>query len=70
MAERISGYVTGGISPFGQLRSLPTFLDHSAMTLESMLVSAGQRGLQLELRPDVLVQVAAARPVEGLGVPG
>ena len=70
VAERISGYVTGGISPFGQLRSLPTFLDHSAMTLESMLVSAGQRGLQLELRPDVLVQVAAARPVEGLGVPG
>jgi len=68
-AERISGYVTGGISPFGQLRPLPTFLDRSAMGLETILVSAGQRGLQLELRPDALVQVALARPVEDLGVP-
>ena len=68
-AERISGYVTGGISPFGQLRALPTFLDRSAVGLEAMLVSAGQRGLQLELQPSALVQVAEARPVEGLGVP-
>ncbi len=67
-AERLSGYVTGGISPFGQLRPLPTFVDRSATRLEALLVSAGQRGLQLELGPEVLVEVAGASPVDGLGV--
>lgn len=67
-AERISGYVTGGISPFGQLRVLPTFVDRSATALETLLVSAGQRGLQLELGHEVLIKVAGASAVDGLGV--
>lgn len=67
-AERISGYVTGGISPFGQLKALRTFLDASAIALPSMLVSAGQRGLQLELASAALPDVLRAEVVEGLGV--
>lgn len=67
-AERISGYVTGGISPFGQLKQLPTFLDDSAADLPTMLVSAGQRGLQLELSPAALPAILGATYVHGLGV--
>lgn len=67
-AERIAGYVTGGISPFGQARALRTFVDSSAEALDTILVSAGQRGLQLEVSPRVLLEIAEAHPVHGLGV--
>ncbi len=50
-AERLTGYVVGGVSPFGQRRSLPTYIDESAVTFESIAVSGGVRGLQLEVSP-------------------
>jgi Cys-tRNA(Pro)/Cys-tRNA(Cys) deacylase len=54
-AERLTGYVKGGISPFGQRRRHRTFLDETAASFTSVYVSAGKRGLQVELTPDDLV---------------
>lgn len=59
-AERATGYVHGGISPLGQRRRLPTLVDESALGLETVLVSAGRRGLQLELAPSDLVRLTEA----------
>jgi Cys-tRNA(Pro)/Cys-tRNA(Cys) deacylase len=59
-AERATGYVVGGISPIGQRRRLPTVLDASAAAFETILVSAGRRGLQVELAPGDLVHVTSA----------
>ena len=59
-AERATGYVAGGISPLGQRRRLPTFVDPSALEWDTVLVSAGRRGLQIELRPQDLVALTAA----------
>lgn len=56
-AQRLTGYVVGGISPLGQRRSMPTFLDSSADNFESILLSAGRRGLQVEMAPDDLVSL-------------
>lgn len=56
-AERATGYVAGGISPVGQKRSHPTVVDASATDHETIFVSAGRRGLDLELAPADLVAV-------------
>jgi len=58
-AERATGYVTGGISPFGQRRRLRTFADASLSNFETVFVSAGRRGLQVEVRPGDLMRALA-----------
>jgi len=59
-AERATGYVVGGISPLGQKRRLPTFIDRSAEMLDEMVVNGGRRGLQIALAPADLVRLTAA----------
>ena len=59
-AERATGYVVGGISPLGQRRRLATTVDSSALGGETVLVSAGRRGLQLELAPADLIRLTGA----------
>jgi Cys-tRNA(Pro)/Cys-tRNA(Cys) deacylase len=63
-AERATGYVVGGISPLGGKRSLPAYVDASLEALPSVFVSAGQRGLQLELAPADLLRLLGARTAE------
>jgi Cys-tRNA(Pro)/Cys-tRNA(Cys) deacylase len=59
-AERATGYVRGGISPLGQRRRLPTVVDAAALAFPTVFVSAGRRGLQVELEPADLVRVTGA----------
>ena len=60
LAEKKTGYVVGGISPIGQRTRLRTVLDESALALESVLVSGGRRGFDIELAPRDLVTAVGA----------
>ena len=59
-AEKVTGYVAGGISPLGQRRALPTLVDETALEHETVYVSAGRRGLEIELAPGDLVALTRA----------
>jgi Cys-tRNA(Pro)/Cys-tRNA(Cys) deacylase len=61
VAERATGYVVGGISPVGQKQQLATVVDDSARAHDTVYVSAGRRGLELELSPADLVALTRAR---------
>jgi Cys-tRNA(Pro)/Cys-tRNA(Cys) deacylase len=60
-AQAATGYVSGGTSPFGQRRRLPTHVDASALEYATILVNGGRRGLQVELDPRDLVRLTDAR---------
>ena len=60
-AQRATGYVLGGISPLGHRSRIPVVVDSSANGFDRVYVSAGKRGLQLELAPDDLIAATGAR---------
>lgn len=60
VAQRLTGYVLGGMSPLGQRRTLPTVVDATALDWSTVYCSAGRRGLELEAAPADLVRVLDA----------
>ncbi|AOY89346.1 aminoacyl-tRNA deacylase [Marinobacter salinus] len=59
--QRSTGYVLGGVSPLGQKKRLKTFLDSSADAFDTIYVSAGRRGLEIELSPQDLRKLTGGR---------
>ncbi|WP_024953820.1 Cys-tRNA(Pro) deacylase [Sulfurospirillum arcachonense] len=58
---KTTGYIRGGCSPFGMKKLYPTFLDESALSQSDILVSAGQRGLQLKIKPQNILDILNAK---------
>ena len=64
VANRHSGYLVGGTSPFGTRRSMPVFIESSILALPRIAINGGRRGYLLQLEPQVCVQLLQAQPVQ------
>jgi Cys-tRNA(Pro)/Cys-tRNA(Cys) deacylase len=60
-AERTTGYKVGGISPLGQRKAVPTFLDAVVAAEDQIFINGGQRGLQIRITPSDLIAATSAR---------
>ena len=62
--ERSTGYILGGVSPLGQKKRLQTIIDKSALNYDTIFVSAGRRGLEIELAPQDLLSLTSGKFAE------
>lgn len=64
VAQRHSGYMVGGTSPFGTKKKLPVYVEAGVLALERIYINGGRRGYLVSIAPDVLTRLLDARPVE------
>ena len=64
VAQRHSGYMIGGTSPFGTKKAMPVYVEQSILALERIYINGGRRGFLVSLAPQVLMDVLNARPVQ------
>jgi Cys-tRNA(Pro) deacylase len=63
VAQRHSGFLVGGTSPFGTRKAMPVYVEESVLALHGILINGGRRGYLLGITPDVLTRVLGAKPV-------
>ncbi|HPP83805.1 MAG TPA: YbaK/EbsC family protein, partial [Rubrivivax sp.] len=63
VAQRHSGYLIGGTSPFGLRRTMPIYVEESVLALPRIHINGGRRGYLVAIEPRVLTEVLGARPV-------
>lgn len=64
VAQRHSGYMIGGTSPFGTKKAMPVYVEQSILALERIYINGGRRGFLVSLAPQVLVDLLQAKPVQ------
>ena len=64
VAQRHSGYLVGGTSPFATLKAMPVYVEESILALPRILINGGRRGYLVGIAPGVILQLLAARPVQ------
>jgi len=64
VAQRHTGYMVGGTSPFGTVKPLPTYVERSILALDAIYINGGRRGLLVRLSPGELTRVLGAAPVD------
>ncbi|PKB22041.1 Cys-tRNA(Pro) deacylase [Janthinobacterium sp. 64] len=64
VAQRHSGYMIGGTSPFGTKKAMPVYVEQSILALERIYINGGRRGFLVSLAPQVLVDLLKAKPVQ------
>ena len=64
VAQRHSGYMIGGTSPFGTKKAMPVYVEQSILTLERIYINGGRRGFLVSLAPQVLMDLLNAKPVQ------
>ena len=64
VAQRHSGYMIGGTSPFGTKKAMPVYVEQSILALERIYINGGRRGFLVSLAPQVLIDLLKAKPVQ------
>lgn len=64
VAQRHTGYMVGGTSPFGTRKAMPVFIERSILDLEAVFINGGRRGLLVRVDPKAIVSVLGATPVD------